>query len=82
LAFGISAYLAWGFMPLYFPLLKPASAVEILAHRMFFSLVFVGLIISFTRSDSGLLLRRLRLAEEEDQRRCGGDRPWLSKPVC
>jgi len=33
-------------MPLYFPLLKPASAVEILAHRMFFSLVFVGLIIA------------------------------------
>ncbi|MFF7438022.1 EamA family transporter RarD [Streptomyces sp. NPDC008122] len=32
----------WGLVPLFWPLLKPAGAVEILAHRMVWSLVFVG----------------------------------------
>jgi chloramphenicol-sensitive protein RarD len=41
LGFGVSAYLLWGLFPLYWPLLKPASALEILAHRMLWSLVFV-----------------------------------------
>ncbi|MFB7607848.1 EamA family transporter RarD [Streptomyces gardneri] len=33
----------WGLVPLFWPLLKPAGAVEILAHRMVWSLVFVGI---------------------------------------
>ncbi|MFJ6520733.1 EamA family transporter RarD [Streptomyces filamentosus] len=33
----------WGLVPLYWPLLKPASAGEILAHRMVWSFAFVGL---------------------------------------
>ncbi|MGW4700199.1 EamA family transporter RarD [Streptomyces sp. NPDC004285] len=32
----------WGLVPLFWPLLKPAGAVEILAHRMVWSLAFVG----------------------------------------
>ncbi|MFF9849735.1 EamA family transporter RarD [Streptomyces litmocidini] len=32
----------WGLVPLFWPLLKPAGAVEILAHRMVWSLLFVG----------------------------------------
>ncbi|MFE2555165.1 EamA family transporter RarD [Streptomyces sp. NPDC059352] len=32
----------WGLVPLFWPLLKPAGAVEILAHRMVWSLVFIG----------------------------------------
>jgi rarD protein len=39
--FGIVAYLLWGLFPLYWPLLKPAGAVEILAHRITWSLVVV-----------------------------------------
>ncbi|MGP3927625.1 EamA family transporter RarD [Streptomyces sp. 8N616] len=39
----------WGLVPLYWPLLKPASAVEILAHRMVWSLAFVGLILLLMR---------------------------------
>ncbi|MFE5939526.1 EamA family transporter RarD [Streptomyces sp. NPDC056470] len=31
----------WGLVPLFWPLLKPAGAVEILAHRMVWSLAFV-----------------------------------------
>jgi chloramphenicol-sensitive protein RarD len=38
---GLAAYLMWGLFPLFFPLLKPATAVEILAHRVLWTLVFV-----------------------------------------
>ncbi len=42
---GFAAYLAWGLFPLYFPLLEPAGAVEILAHRVLWSLALVGLVL-------------------------------------
>ncbi|PJI94958.1 EamA family transporter RarD [Luteimicrobium subarcticum] len=40
LAAGFAAYLLWGAMPLYFRLLEPAGALEIIAHRVLWSLVF------------------------------------------
>ncbi|MET9950292.1 EamA family transporter RarD [Streptomyces sp. NPDC006339] len=43
LIYGIAAYGIWGLFPLYWPLLEPAGAVEILAHRMVWSLAVVGL---------------------------------------
>ena len=43
---GIAAYFAWGFMPLFWPLVKPASALEILAHRITWSLLFVGALLA------------------------------------
>ncbi|MFC6079624.1 EamA family transporter RarD [Sphaerisporangium aureirubrum] len=39
--FGAAAYTLWGLFPLYWPLLQPSGAVEILAHRMAWSLVAV-----------------------------------------
>ncbi|MBM7169466.1 EamA family transporter RarD [Streptomyces sp. G44] len=39
----------WGLVPLFWPLLKPAGAAEILAHRMAWSLVFVGVALLFIR---------------------------------
>ncbi|MCW3040709.1 MAG: rarD [Solirubrobacterales bacterium] len=39
--FGLGAYSLWGLFPLYFPLLDPAGPVEVLAHRIVWSLVFV-----------------------------------------
>lgn len=39
----------WGVLPLYFPLLEPASALEIIAHRVVWSLVFCALLLSSTR---------------------------------
>jgi chloramphenicol-sensitive protein RarD len=42
---GFAAYLAWGVFPLYFPLLEPAGALEILAHRVLWSLALVGLVL-------------------------------------
>lgn len=50
LAYGIAAYLCWGFFPLYWPLLDPAGAYEVLAHRIVWSLVFVALLLSATGS--------------------------------
>lgn len=45
LGFGIGAYLLWGFFPLYWPLLKPATAPEILAHRVVWSFVFCLIVL-------------------------------------
>ncbi len=47
-AAGVGAYLLWGFFPLYWPLLKPAAPVEILAHRIAWSLVFLVAVLAFT----------------------------------
>jgi chloramphenicol-sensitive protein RarD len=41
----LAAYLTWGLFPLYWPLLKPANAVEILAQRMVWTLVFVLVLV-------------------------------------
>ena len=43
LIFGFAAYGLWGLFPLYWPLLEPASATEILANRMAWSLVVMAL---------------------------------------
>lgn len=48
--FGIAAYTMWGLFPLWWPLLRPAGAVEILAHRITWSLVFMLLLMSRQRS--------------------------------
>ena len=44
----MSAYLLWGLFPLYWPLLEPAAPVEILAHRIAWSLVFVAALLALT----------------------------------
>jgi len=47
---GLAAYLLWGLFPLYFPLLEPAGGLEIVAHRVVWSLLFVGLLLSVLRA--------------------------------
>src|SRR6478752_730615 len=42
---GVAAYGIWGLFPLYWPLLEPAGAVEILAHRIVWSCVTMGLLV-------------------------------------
>jgi chloramphenicol-sensitive protein RarD len=46
---GAGAYLCWGLFPLYWPLLDPAGSLEALAHRIIWSLVFVGLLLTASR---------------------------------
>ncbi len=52
--FGVAAYSIWGLFPLYWPLLEPAGALEILAHRMVWSLVMMVILISAIRDWSRL----------------------------
>jgi len=49
LVLGLGAYLLWGGFPLYFPLLDPAGAVEIIAHRVVWSLVVCAALLTVTR---------------------------------
>ena len=49
LAAGVAAYAIWGFFPLLFPLLLPAGPLEILAHRVIWSLAAVGLALLLLR---------------------------------
>lgn len=60
--YGLTAYVCWGFFPLYFKLLRPSGAVEILAHRVVWSVVFVALVLTAARGWAFLpgLLRRPR----------------------
>ncbi|MGY1855068.1 EamA family transporter RarD [Modestobacter sp. SYSU DS0290] len=46
---GLGAYCLWGVFPLYFPLLEPAGGLEIVAHRVVWSLLFVALLLSVRR---------------------------------
>jgi chloramphenicol-sensitive protein RarD len=47
--YGLAAYLIWGLFPLFWPLLAPTPAIQILAHRMVWSLVFVGVVLVVRR---------------------------------
>lgn len=48
-AAGLAAYLLWGLFPLYWPLLEPAGPVEILAHRIVWSVVVVVALLALTQ---------------------------------
>lgn len=64
--FGLSAYFLWGLFPLYWPLLKPAGPIEILACRIVFSLLFTVLLLAITRNWSWVrptLANRKRLGQ-------------------
>ncbi|MBP5535573.1 MAG: EamA family transporter RarD [Bacteroidales bacterium] len=54
LIYGVLSYSIWGLFPLYWRLLRHVDSVEILAHRMFWSMVVMCLFCSW---------RRIRLAD-------------------
>lgn len=61
LAAGFGAYLLWGFLPLYFPLLVPATALEISAHRVVWSwLVCLILLLAVSRVRTYITILRNR----------------------
>lgn len=49
LLYGLGAYAVWGVLPLYFKLLAAASATEIVAHRIVWSLVFLAILATLWR---------------------------------
>ena len=52
---GAGAYLLWGLFPLYWPLLEPSTALEVLSHRILWSLAVVVVLSLATRSLHSLL---------------------------
>lgn len=49
LVFGLSAYALWGVLPIYFKQLAGISPVDIVAHRVVWSLLFLGVLLAITR---------------------------------
>jgi chloramphenicol-sensitive protein RarD len=64
LVFGVVAYAIWGLFPLYWPLLEPAPADEILAHRVVWSLAVCLVLLAVIRGGGRIrvLLRDRRRA--------------------
>jgi len=62
ITFAVAAYGLWGFLPLFFILLAPTGAVEIVAWRIVFSLVFCAFLLTVTRGwrALGVILRDTR----------------------
>jgi chloramphenicol-sensitive protein RarD len=54
LLFGLGAYALWGVLPLYFKLLAAVAPVEIVAHRIVWSLVFLALLATIWRRWPGI----------------------------
>lgn len=61
--YAFSAYLLWGFLPLYFLLLAPTKPFELVAWRIVLSLIFCALLLTVTRSWGRLaaIMRQRRL---------------------
>src|SRR6185295_12833959 len=49
LFFGLGAYLLWGVLPLYFKLLTMVPPIEIVANRIIWSLIFLGVLVMLWR---------------------------------
>ena len=58
LLYGLGAYGSWGLFPGFFPLLAPAGAFEVLAHRILWTLAFMAVIVVAVRRVGDL--RRIR----------------------
>lgn len=54
-AIGASTYVVWGLLTLYWPLLRTVPALEILSHRIVWSLVLVGALLVASRRGWGWL---------------------------
>ena len=63
LIFSLGSYLLWGFLPVYFRLLAPTGAFEIVAYRILFSLVFCAVLLTITNGWARLaaLVRQPRI---------------------
>jgi chloramphenicol-sensitive protein RarD len=62
-AYGLAAYGLWGLFPVYFATLRPAGPVEVLAHRVIWSLLICLVVLALMRRLGWLrqLLRRPRM---------------------
>ncbi len=54
-AFALSAYLLWGFLPLYMKALAHVTPAEVIAHRILWSVPVAGLILIALRRTGDLM---------------------------
>jgi len=47
--YGLAAYIVWGFFPLYFKAIKHVTPLEVVAHRIVWSMLFLALLVTVTR---------------------------------
>lgn len=47
--YGVAAYLMWGLFPGFFPLLRPATPVEIIGHRLLWTAVLMVVVLTLLR---------------------------------
>ena len=73
MAAGVAAYTLWGFFPAFFPLLEPAGAVEILAHRIVWSFVVMAIVVTLLRGWG-----RVRAMDRTSWARIGGAAAFVS----
>ncbi|MFN7143433.1 MAG: EamA family transporter RarD [Myxococcota bacterium] len=59
-AYAVAAYLSWGLLPVYFRGLRHVPAPELLAHRVVWSLVFLGGLLTLRRAWGAVTRERLR----------------------
>ena len=48
-AYAVAAYLAWGLIPIYWKQLTAVAPLELIAHRVLWSFVFVGVLLTLSR---------------------------------
>ncbi|MFU8795241.1 MAG: EamA family transporter RarD [Dethiobacteria bacterium] len=53
--YGVAAYTLWGFLPLYWKLLQVVPPIEILFHRIFWSFIFMIIIVAIKRDWKAIL---------------------------
>lgn len=49
MTYGLGAYVSWGLFPAFFPLLDPAGPIEVLAHRILWTLVLMAAVLVVVR---------------------------------
>ncbi|MET4897036.1 EamA family transporter RarD [Sphingomonadaceae bacterium jetA1] len=54
LLLGIGAYISWGILPLYLKLLKNVPAFQVLAHRILWSLLLLGVVVLVARRGAAI----------------------------
>jgi chloramphenicol-sensitive protein RarD len=47
IVYAAAAYVLWGLLPIYWKILQNVPAIEVLSHRMVWSMVFVGLLLAY-----------------------------------
>lgn len=51
---GLAAFTAWGLLPIYWKLLQDVEPMEVLCHRILWSVLFVGIVLAIGRRWDGL----------------------------